>query len=358
MNVRFVNAGVPGDTVYGGYAGKMLDRVQRDVAPFKPEMITVMLGMNDGGYVPESAKMDAVFQSGYHDLLDALRKAAPGANVTLISPSPYDETTHGTEFPGYSEVLTKNAGDVREIAAQLQAGGDKTILLADAYAQLNEALRRAKAQFPALAPLIIPDRIHPGDIGHWIMATALLSAWHVDPIVSRVHLNAGTAQVVNKDRSTITKLAKTDAGLHWTELDEALPLPLDLNNAMTPVLLQISEIASFDQLILQVDSLDPGNYQLSIDGKMIAGLSSKEMEHGVNLALYKTPMLDQARNIDWSEQRLSALNQAAFILSAEVKPAATTAIAEARLRDAQDEMAAELRNALPPAPHQFELRRQ
>ena len=50
LHIHFVNAGVPGDTVNGGYAGTMAERVQRDVAPFHPAMITVMLGMNDGGW--------------------------------------------------------------------------------------------------------------------------------------------------------------------------------------------------------------------------------------------------------------------------------------------------------------------
>jgi hypothetical protein len=40
LEVHFVNAGVPGDSSYGGYAGVMKERVQRDVAPFHPTMIT------------------------------------------------------------------------------------------------------------------------------------------------------------------------------------------------------------------------------------------------------------------------------------------------------------------------------
>jgi len=107
LNVRFVNAGVPGDTAYGGYAGTMVERVRRDVAPFQPAMITVLLGMNDGGWVPESAKIDAAFQEGYHTLLQELRKASPDAEITLIFSTPYDEITHGTEFPGYSQRSTR-----------------------------------------------------------------------------------------------------------------------------------------------------------------------------------------------------------------------------------------------------------
>jgi hypothetical protein len=39
--------------------------------------------------IAASAKMGAVFQSGYHDLVVAPRKAAPGEDVTSIYPSRY-----------------------------------------------------------------------------------------------------------------------------------------------------------------------------------------------------------------------------------------------------------------------------
>jgi len=358
LHIRFVNAGVPGDTAYGGYAGAMAERVQRDVAPFHPTMITVMLGMNDGGYVPESEKIDSIFQKGYRELLDALHKAAPDALITLICPTPYDEVTHSTEFPGYSHVQDKNADDVSKIAAQWQTQGDKAIFLADFHRPLTDALERAKAQFPQLAPLMIPDRIHPSETGHWIMAAALMSAWHANPIVSRLALNAATAEVIDKDRTTVTQLEKSGNGIKWTQLDDALPLPLDFNNAMTRVLLGVSDIAQDDQLMLRMEGLEPGQYQLSIDAKPIAVFSREELQHGVNLALYKTPMLDQARGIDWSEERRTTLDEARFILSAEVKESSTTGVAEDKLRQAQDELAAAIRNDLNPKPHSFELRHQ
>lgn len=358
LHLHFVNAGVSGDSAYGGYAGAMTQRVQRDVAPFHPAMITVMLGMNDGGYVPESAKIDEVFQKGYRELLEALRKAAPDARITLITPTPYDEITHGTEFPGYSAVVHQNADDVSHIGSQLQAAGDKTILIADFDRPLTGALQRAKTQFPTLAPLIIPDRIHPSEAGHWILAAELMSAWHVDPIVSRLVLNAASAAVIDKERTTITSIERSSNGIKWTELDEALPLPLDFNNALTPVLLQVSDIAQLDRQMLLIEQLDAGQYQLSIDGKPVAVFSSEELQNGVNLALFKTPMLDQARGIDWEEERRASLDESLFILSAEVKESANSAVAEQTLRQAQDELAANIRATLNPKPHNFELRRQ
>jgi lysophospholipase L1-like esterase len=355
LHIRFINAGVPGDTVYGGYAGTMADRVQREVAPFHPAMITIMLGMNDGGYgyTPE-ATVHENFLKGYAALLGALHKAAPEAKLTLINPTPYDEITHGTEFPGYSALVDQVSDDVTKIAA----AGEPPMLRADFHAPMVDALTRAKAQFPQLAPLLIPDRIHPGDAAHWIMAGTLLSAWHFDPVVSSVALNAKSASVVEARRSAVSKLEATATGVRWTQLDEALPLPLDFNNAMTAVLLGVSNIAQNDQEILRVDGLSPGRYQLLIDAKPIETFSVADLSRGVNLALYKTPMWEQARGVDFTNERRGMLDQARFLLSAEVKTTAGSTVAEDKLRDAADELAAALRAKLDPKPHTFELRLQ
>ncbi|MGB7549259.1 MAG: SGNH/GDSL hydrolase family protein [Terracidiphilus sp.] len=357
LHVRFVNAGVPGDRVNGGYAGTMAERVERDVAPFHPTMITVMLGMNDGGWGYGPSDIDATFQQGYRTLLEALHKAAPGAALTLICPTPYDEITHGTEFPGYARVINRFADDVSGIAAQLQAEGDKDVGVADMNRSMTDALERATQQFPHFAPLIVPDRIHPSETGQWIMAAALMSAWHVDPIVSSLVLNAADAQVIDKHHTTVTKVDKSAGDLTWTQLDDALPLPLDFNNAMTPMLLKISDLAQLDQMILRIASLDPGQYELSIDGKAVASFSRDELQRGVNLALLKTPMLDQARDIDSQEGERMTLDQARFILGADLKPSATSGPTEDRLWQAEDDIAASIRKDLDPKPHHFELRR-
>lgn len=357
LHVRFLNAGVPGDTVNGGYAGTVAERVQRDVQPYHPTMITVMLGMNDGGWGYGPPDNDARFQKGYRALLDALHSSAPTASLTLIAPTTYDEITHDTEFPGYSQVIDKFAEDVLQIGAQLQSIRNQPIFVADFNRPLTGALQRAKTQYPVLAPLIVPDRIHPSATGHWIMAAALVSAWHLDPIVSSLTLDAEKAVATAKNRASVSNLSRTATGLKWTQLDEALPLPLDFNSAMTPMLLKISDLAQLDQEILRVESLAPGRYVLSIDGKTIAVFTRDELEHGINLALLKTPMLDQARDIDSREEERAALDHARFIILADVKQSSTTGTAEDTLREAGDDLDISIRKDLDPKPHEFELRR-
>jgi hypothetical protein len=232
------------------------------------------------------------------------------------------------------------------------------IIVADFNHPMTAALKRAKAEFPELAPLIVPDRIHPSDAGHWIMAAALVSAWHLNPVVSSVALNAASNKVIEKDRTTITNLESSAKGLTWTQLDDALPLPFDFNNAMVPMLLKISDIAQLDELLLRVESLAPGRYELVVDGKTIASFSSEELMHGVNLALYKSPMDDQARDVDWNEDRRAKLDLARFMLSADIKQTATSGVAEETLRAGEDELDAATRKDLPSKAHKFELRRQ
>ena len=68
--------------------------------------------------------------------------------VTLISPTTYDEITHGTEFPGYSRVINEFAEDVLQIGAELQSAKDRSVFVADFNRPLTGALQRAKTQYP------------------------------------------------------------------------------------------------------------------------------------------------------------------------------------------------------------------
>ncbi len=359
LHVRFVNAGVPGDTAAGGYTGAAPQRVARDVAPWQPDMITVMLGMNDGGWgYGQPAQIEAGFQSRYKALLNMLHQAAPAAALTIVSPTPYDEITHGTEFPGYSRMIDGFASDVRRIATEMQSAGDPPVFFADFHSPMARALEQAHARSPQLASLLIPDRIHPAEASQWMMTAALMLAWRADPEVSRVALDASDRKILAADRATVTGFSKSANALTWTELEAALPLPLDLNNTMTRLVLAISNVADFDREMLRVASLAPGRYALLIDGKQAGTFSSEELARGVNLALKKTPMLSQALSIASLEEQRAELDQAQFILSANIQqPPPASGLAEAVLRAAQDELEAEIRERLARKPHRFTLRR-
>jgi lysophospholipase L1-like esterase len=310
LQVMYHNAGVPGDKVTGGYAGDAAVRVARDVKPWDPTVITVMLGMNDGDYVPPDQKIFADYQSGYEKLLTMLHAAAPGARITLLENTPYDEITHGTEFAGFMATTEQNA------EATPALGQRERLPVVDDYAPVKQLLERAKTADPSLAALLVPDRIHPSEPLHWVMAESVMEAWHIDPVVSAVTLSATSKAVTQSLRTQVSGVSTHADVLDWDQLDEALPLPFNFENALMNFVLKISNLASCDQEILTVNDLKPGYYKLTIDKMNVGTFSAEQLAKGINLALLKTPMWQQSREYDDALDQRSRLEDAGLILSA------------------------------------------
>src|ERR1051326_3447570 len=98
LNVSFVHSGWGGDRVTGGGGGPIDVRLRRDVIAYKPTVLTIMLGMNDGRY---RAFDDAIFHdysSGYEKIIRDMKAALPDVRITAIEPSPFDDATRVPTF--------------------------------------------------------------------------------------------------------------------------------------------------------------------------------------------------------------------------------------------------------------------
>ena len=349
LHVAFFNAGVPGDRVSGGYTGDVTLRLQRDLFPLQPTVVTVMLGMNDGYYIPFDPKYQSIYEDGYRKLLASIQTALPQARITLISPTPYDEVTHGTEFPEYNQVIARYAAFDRELAASSHLS----------FSDFNQAITTLDsaglAKNSSLAALLVPDRIHPSESAHWVMAATLARTWGMSPIVSSVHLDAAQPTPVATESAQVSALTQTDGKLAWTEIDNALPLPLDLENGMVLFVLGISDLADMDRQTLRVDNLSAPRYILKIDGRAIASLSRDQLAAGVNLALYDTPMEGQARDVDGIELKRTRLDEAHFILAIEDPKAHDAEAATKAIEEKDAALQQEQHKDAQPVAHHFEL---
>src|SRR6059058_5626093 len=65
MKVNFVHSGWGGDRVTGGAGGPIDVRLPRDVYTYKPNVMTIMLGMNDGRYRAFEQESFDAFATGY-----------------------------------------------------------------------------------------------------------------------------------------------------------------------------------------------------------------------------------------------------------------------------------------------------
>jgi predicted GH43/DUF377 family glycosyl hydrolase/lysophospholipase L1-like esterase len=295
MRVHFYGAGVGGDRVTGGGGGPIDQRLQRDVFSEKPTVVTVMLGMNDGGYRPTTDEIEHTYVTGYQHLLDSIREHVPGVRLTLLGPSPFDDVTRPVTFPGgYNAVMQHFANIGQSLADKYSA----------AFVNLNppvvSAIQKADSMDPKLAVLLLPDRVHPDPLAHWVMASALLKGWHAPALVSDVTVDARSATVSTARNAVVSQLEQTETGLKWTAIENALPLPFARNNATQALLLDLTDIQQqLNQETLRVTGLVPGRYVLSIDGDPVDTFSPETLATGINLADYATPMFHQAQVVSW-----------------------------------------------------------
>jgi len=344
MRLSFTNAGVGGDTTWGGWMGDPDTRMKRDVAPAKPTVITVMLGMNDAGYVPFDARIFSIFQEWYGKLVTNLGATAPGARLTLIGSSPYDDFGHPeTDFKGYDQSVARFAQWVPTLAKERNAQ------FVDFHAPVSEFIREVAKTEPPAVPTIIPDAIHPGPNGHLVMAFALLKGWNVEPVVSRVSIDAASGRVEGTQNARVTGLKD----LQWKQKDGSLPFPNLPEHAVAWQ--NDADLGSLNQQVVAVRGLAAGSYTLEINGKAVTTASAEDWSKGVNLANLATPMQAQAAAV---HAKIVARNELAFLRArnieftlAEYKPTA----AASALRKLESRIVADVRRLSQPMEHVYRL---
>ena len=329
-HIRFINCGVGGDRAESIVKNAKF-RIESDVLAWKPTTVTVMLGMNDVGRKLYDDKMQAIekdpkrWQGFAADYLGRLglpavpptlteardacielysekmtaiitRLKSSGARVILMTPSIYDETAviakgNGEVLKGVNGALGRCAAKVRQFSTDNQTG------LVDAYGLMNEINRQEQAKNPTFSLVGAGknwnDRVHPGPVGHFVMAYAFLKSQGLSPYVSRIELDAATGLAAGLVRCTVTDLKHDDSGIGFNCKEEALPFVPSPNAKESLRLVPFTD--ELNQQLLLVRGLAKSSYELRIDGDVIGLYSEAELLNGVNLAtVTNTPQYRQS----------------------------------------------------------------
>lgn len=342
LSFQAFNAGIAGDKTSGA-----LRRYDWDIKAENPTVATIMLGMNDvdrelydkepsPAVEAQRAEALAKYEGNMTRLVDQMR--ADGIRVILITPSIFDETA---ELPtarqaGTNVALGKCAEFLRSLS---QKPG---VELVDFYGPMNQ-LNRERQKVDPTFTLIGNDRVHPQSPGHLVMAYLFIKSYH-PPVVSTTSIDAKSLSVLDAVNVTVRDLQRTAEGLSFSSLEGSLPFPIDPEAAIA--LEWMPAIRDLNRETLQVRNLDPGNYELAIDGTVIRSFSHDELAQGINLAEeVKTPQNIQARSVlellkqyrTLENQKLRSIAQTEQILLKDLpRPidlAAAAPIIEKRLQD-------------------------
>ena len=152
------------------------ERLERALAKVKPQVLIACYGMNDGIYHPQSAERMKAFQDGVLRMIRTAREHGV-QRVVLLTPPVFDVTAYvqvmkdGDEwhyfrpYVRYDDVLA----DYARWIMSLRMDGVTTV---DVHAEMSAALAERRKANPNYR--LAGDGIHPGDLGHLIMAQAVL----------------------------------------------------------------------------------------------------------------------------------------------------------------------------------------
>lgn len=133
---------------------------------------------------------------------------------------------------------------------------------------------------------------HGGATNGVAAAFDLLRKWGMAPVVTSVDLDCITknAVVVN----TAVRDVQVNQVVAWTQDDQALPLPLEpLMKSGIPAFVA----STVDVQGLRVTRLPAAAYGLTIDGDRIGQFTREQLESGLNLAFFHTPMTRQSARV-------------------------------------------------------------
>ncbi|HYE07149.1 MAG TPA: SGNH/GDSL hydrolase family protein [Planctomycetota bacterium] len=280
LGLEFVNVGWGGDTV-----GKALVRLERDVIALKPTLVTICLGMNDGGYCPPTAAIAQTFAEGLGEIVRRLKKAR--VRVVLMTPGFADVVVN----PNLERVDYNRRG-LRVLADRVLAVAKREKLpCVDLHELMNEVDARAKSSVPGFT--MAQDGFHPEPAGHLVMAYGLLQALGVPPwrreIVIDAHRRTGRCA------DGKVRLEHDEDGITIeVELDQ---LPFYVEPDARRILPHLPMIEDFASIRLVVRGLDAGAWQVR-SGGFRAERDAADFAGGIELGtLWDHPSVRAAQSL-------------------------------------------------------------
>ena len=185
-----INLGLPSETCTGltepGHPfprPNVHERLDRALDRFRPDVVVVCYGMNDGIYAPFSADRFAAYQRGMNELIDKV--TAAGAELVLLTPPPFDAVPvkqrgqlRDADSPpfGWQGVYANYDDEVIARYAQwILEQRPRVRMVIDVHTPLIEAVSKRRNDDPDYS--LSPDGVHLDRAGHALVADAILDAW-------------------------------------------------------------------------------------------------------------------------------------------------------------------------------------
>jgi lysophospholipase L1-like esterase len=259
--------------------------LQRDVLPLKPTLVTVKFGMNDHAYQAFREDIFKAYVRSQTEIAQVLK--ANGSRVAFLTPQPIEDKRPDPNKDFRNQSLRKFADGLKEVAAKEGA------TFIDQFDPYMAMLLRERPNNPS-GFVGGGDAVHPGPIGHMVMAWAILKGMDAPALVSSVRIDVSAAKASTQG-CVVEGLKVSGNVVIFDRKDDALPMPID--DKAEPALKLAPILEDLDQYELKVTGLTAGTYELSIDGAPVGKVPNEALDKGWNLANQAGPITQQARRL-------------------------------------------------------------
>ncbi len=344
----------------GERAPGFAERLEHDLLPLKPTVVTTCYGMNDGSYRAYEPAIGATYAKALRDIVTRLRQA--GVTVVVGAPGAVDlDTFRRPDLP--ADVYNANLAQLRDLARE--RAWEESQPFANAHDHLMVAMRKAK---PVLGPayhVCGGDGIHPAPNGHLVMAYAFLKALGLDGEIGTVtvDLAAGGTTATATDGHNVLSAAAGAVELESTRYPFCFYGEPNSPTATRSILPFVPFNADLNRLTLVVRNLPTP--AATVTWGETRRFTREQLEAGVNLAaeFLDNPFSEPFRQLDELVARKQAFETAlvkeCFASFRRIRslapddPAVEEAIATLRtkLLAAQERWQADARAAVKPVRH-------
>jgi len=288
LDLHCIQLGWGGETAPG-----FLSRMNNDLMPWKPDVVTTCYGMNDGGYRAYEEGIGKRYLGAMTEIVQRLKKS--GATVVVGGPGVVDSKYFqgGGEKP---KVYNDNLHHLSEEAKKLADA--EGFPHADVWGTMMTAMEKSKPVLGEAYDVGGKDGVHPGPNGHLLMAYAFLKGMGIDGAIGTITIDAKGAATATEGH----KVLSSEAGKAEIE-SSRYPFCFtgdEKSSAGTRSMLPYVPFnADLNRFILVVKNLDAAKAKVTF-GASSKSFSKEELEKGVNLAaeFFDTPFSEPFKKLD------------------------------------------------------------
>lgn len=263
--------------------------LKRDVVALKPTVVFINFGMNDHCYQPFREDIFNAYVRSQTHLAKTLAKS--GARVALLTPQPLENRSGDPSADARNQAIRKFADGLKDVAAK---EGATFVNQFDPYM----AIMRREHALDVGASIGGGDEIHPGPVGHTLMASIILQQLNAPALVSSVEVDVTAdqgARLVSTAKCAVTNVKYQKNKLQFDRADECLPMPVDPRAVNALKLAPLLD--SLNRYELKLTGLPADRYDIMIDGEFVTTLTRQELAKGWNLATTAGPISRQANEV-------------------------------------------------------------